>query len=86
MSDLVKRLRQWNIAENATRTTHSIMRDLNDAADEIERLQEVHKRDLAEYNRVAADVTRLRAALERIDIETCDEYAREMVREALKDE
>jgi hypothetical protein len=41
MSDLIERLRRWNIAENATRTTSSIMRDLGDAADEIERLRVV---------------------------------------------
>ena len=63
MSDLIKRLRM------GTQVPEFELRQ--EAADEIERLQEVHKRDLAEYNRVAADVTRLRAALERYGHHLC---------------
>ena len=41
MSDLIERLRRWNMAEAGGDTTQSVMRDLNEAADEIERLRAV---------------------------------------------
>jgi hypothetical protein len=39
MSDLIKRLRRWNMAESGGDPTQSVMRDLNDAADRIEELE-----------------------------------------------
>lgn len=39
MTDIVERLRRWNMAEAGGDTTLSVMRDLNEAADEIERLR-----------------------------------------------
>lgn len=60
MSDLIERLRRWNIAENATRTTSSIMRDLSEAADEIELLQQAEQDALEINEKLLAEIERLR--------------------------
>ena len=39
MSDLIERLRRWNMAESGGDPTQSVMRDLNDAADRIAELE-----------------------------------------------
>lgn len=93
--DIVTRLEQrlgdgWALQDEAALRIKILRGEIERLREELDvtRLQRDAKlsSQTAVDEAAAREIERLRTALERIDVETADEYAREIAREAIRDD